>query len=59
MSDSGAITTVVPMQTSEKYSSLRFSKSNGNDWQRIKFSEAEVTIDAVLTEPGNVLCEFI
>ena len=55
MSDSGAITTVVPLTTHEKFSSLRYTLSEGNNWNRAKFSDAEVTIDAVLSEPGKIL----
>ena len=58
MSDSGAITTVVPLTTHEKFSSLRYTLSEGNNWNRTKFSDAEVTIDAVLSEPGNVKFEL-
>ena len=58
LSDSGAITTAVPMRQNEKFHSLEFSKSGGKSWQKVKFSNNQVTIDAVLSEPGWLFIQW-
>ena len=54
VSDSGAITTALPMTPTMQHNKLEFSSTEGNKWQKIQFSDGPVTVDAVLTEPGTV-----
>ena len=52
VSDSGAITTALPMTPHIQHKTLQSSFSEGDSWKPIAFSSVDVTIDAVLTEPG-------
>ena len=52
VSDSGAITTALPMTPTMQHNKLEFSSTEGNKWKKIQFSDGPVTVDAVLTEPG-------
>lgn len=52
--DSGAITIVIQMNPYTPRKTLHFSTTEGRDWKPIQFSHELISVDAILTEPGEL-----